>query len=49
AGGAACDGTKRILDIQPTELHQRSPLYIGSKTEVQLAHETLAGAVAAGV
>lgn len=46
AGGAACDGTKRILDIQPTELHQRSPLYIGSKTEVQLAHETLAGAVA---
>jgi len=41
AGGAACDGTTRILDIQPTELHQRSPLYIGSKAEVELAHETL--------
>ena len=46
AGGAACDGTTRILDIQPTELHQRTPLYIGSKAEVELAHETLAGAVA---
>ena len=41
AGGAACDGTTRILDIQPTELHQRTPLYIGSKAEVELAHETL--------
>ena len=44
AGGAACDGSTRILDIQPTELHQRTPLYIGSKTEVELAHETLRGA-----
>jgi len=41
AGGAACDGTTRILDIHPTELHQRTPLYIGSKAEVELAHETL--------
>jgi len=41
AGGAACDGNTRILDIQPTELHQRTPLYIGSKAEVELAHETL--------
>ncbi len=41
AGGAACDGSTRILDIQPTELHQRTPLYIGSKPEVELAHETL--------
>ena len=24
AGGAATDGTQRILDIQPSELHQRS-------------------------
>src|SRR5438034_3138018 len=35
AGGAACDGTQRILDVAPTELHQRTPLYIGSKTEVE--------------
>jgi fructose-1,6-bisphosphatase I len=31
AGGKATDGTQRILDIQPTELHQRSPFFIGSK------------------
>lgn len=31
AGGKATDGTQRILDIQPTSLHQRSPLFIGSR------------------
>ena len=31
AGGRATDGTKRILDIKPTELHQRTPLFIGSQ------------------
>lgn len=31
AGGKATDGKQRILDIQPTELHQRTPLFIGSK------------------
>jgi fructose-1,6-bisphosphatase I len=30
AGGKATDGTTRILDIVPTDIHQRSPLYIGS-------------------
>jgi fructose-1,6-bisphosphatase I len=46
AGGAACDGHQRILDIQPTELHQRTPLFIGSKEEVELASQTLgAGAL----
>lgn len=30
AGGIASDGYNRILDIQPTELHQRVPLFIGS-------------------
>ena len=34
AGGKAIDGKQRILDIQPTELHQRTPLYIGSASEV---------------
>jgi fructose-1,6-bisphosphatase I len=46
AGGAACDGTQRILDIQPTDLHQRTPLYIGSKSDVELANEMLAGVAA---
>ncbi len=32
AGGAATDGTQRILDVKPTELHQRTPLFIGSKS-----------------
>lgn len=35
AGGAATDGRQRILDIQPTELHQRTPLVIGCKVDVE--------------
>ncbi|MDB5776949.1 MAG: fructose-6-bisphosphatase family protein [Herbaspirillum sp.] len=35
AGGAATDGTQRILDIQPTKLHQRVPVFLGSKNEVE--------------
>jgi fructose-1,6-bisphosphatase I len=31
AGGVATNGKKRILDVQPTELHQRSPFFVGSK------------------
>jgi fructose-1,6-bisphosphatase I len=30
AGGKATNGKERVLDIQPTELHQRSPMFIGS-------------------
>ena len=36
AGGYASNGTMPILDIQPTDLHQRTPLFIGNKTEVEL-------------
>jgi fructose-1,6-bisphosphatase I len=46
AGGAATDGSRRILDIPPTELHQRTPLYIGSKNQVDLAQRILAGEAA---
>lgn len=35
AGGKATDGKQRILDIMPTEIHQRSPLYIGSRGMVE--------------
>ena len=35
AGGAATNGQQRILDIQPTELHQRVSVFLGSKNEVQ--------------
>lgn len=36
AGGAASSGTNRILDIEPTGLHQRTPFYIGTAREVEL-------------
>jgi len=35
AGGIATNGTQEILDIVPTELHQRTPLLIGSKGDVE--------------
>jgi fructose-1,6-bisphosphatase I len=46
AGGIATDGTQRILDLKPTELHQRCPLFIGSKGEVERAMAHLATEVA---
>ena len=36
AGGASTTGRIRILDIEPTDLHQRVPVIIGSKNEVDL-------------
>nr|WP_315484187.1 class 1 fructose-bisphosphatase [uncultured Undibacterium sp.] len=36
AGGASTDGKQRMLDIQPTALHQRVPVFLGSKNEVEL-------------
>jgi fructose-1,6-bisphosphatase I len=39
AGGMSSDGQKRILDIEPTTLHQKTPLIIGSKYDVELACE----------
>ncbi|MGZ3184622.1 MAG: class 1 fructose-bisphosphatase [Telluria sp.] len=36
AGGAATDGTRRILDLQPEKLHQRVPVFLGSKQEVEV-------------
>ncbi len=37
AGGAATDGRMRMLDIAPTHLHQRVPVFLGSKDEVEIA------------
>ncbi|MCK3655313.1 fructose-bisphosphatase [Pasteurellaceae bacterium Macca] len=39
AGGKATDGTHPILDIQPTELHQRVPFFVGSTAMVDKAKE----------
>jgi fructose-1,6-bisphosphatase I len=41
AGGAATDGERRILDITPSALHQRTPLYIGSRGDVAEVHRRL--------
>jgi len=42
AGGKATDGKQRILDIIPTELHQRSPFFIGSRKMMEELESYLA-------
>ncbi len=39
AGGYASDGAQNILEIQPTSLHQRTPLFIGNRALVEKAEE----------
>jgi fructose-1,6-bisphosphatase I len=39
AGGSATDGRMQIMDIEPQEIHQRVPLFIGSKNDVEKAME----------
>jgi fructose-1,6-bisphosphatase I len=43
AGGKATDGYQRILDIQPTEIHERTAIFIGSEDMVDKAEEFLKG------
>lgn len=43
AGGAASDGQQRIVDITPTELHQRCPIFIGNKELVEMAEAFIRG------
>lgn len=42
AGGVASDGFNRILDIEPTALHQRTSIFIGSPKMVKMAEELMA-------
>jgi fructose-1,6-bisphosphatase I len=42
AGGKASDGYVNILDIEPTELHQRVPFFVGSVKMVEKAEEFMA-------
>ena len=44
AGGKASDGFQRIMDIKPTELHQRIPFFCGSKKMVEKAQEFMKNA-----
>lgn len=50
AGGCATDGERRILEIQPAELHQRTPLFIGSADQMKTVEQFLrpAGVADAG-
>ncbi|MCE7567829.1 class 1 fructose-bisphosphatase [Aliivibrio fischeri] len=41
AGGKATDGEQRILDIKPSELHQRVPFFVGSTNMVDKVHAFL--------
>ena len=41
AGGKASDGFRRILDIQPTMLHERSPLFVGPTYMVEEAEKLM--------
>ena len=43
AGGKGSDGRTRLLDLHPTALHQRTPVYLGSGSLVDLAGSFLAG------
>jgi fructose-1,6-bisphosphatase I len=43
AGGAAINGMQRMLDVQPTKLHQRQGVILGSKNEVELIGRYYAG------
>lgn len=49
AGGRASDGARRIMEIQPTQLHERTPLFIGTAEYVEMAERFLAGSVVAAV
>ena len=39
AGGLATDGKNRILDIKPSDIHQRTPVFLGSKKEINQLSE----------
>ena len=43
AGGLATDGVRRVLEVMPTELHQRSPLFLGSKGMMEELGGIMAG------
>lgn len=45
AGGRASTGTQQIMDVVPTKLHERVPLFIGSKEDVALVESFISEAV----
>jgi fructose-1,6-bisphosphatase I len=49
AGGRASDGQRRIMEIPPASLHERTPLFIGSADQVELAERFLADSAVAAL
>ncbi len=41
AGGASSNGEKSLLDVEITEYHQRSPIFLGTKSEVERCEKAL--------
>lgn len=41
AGGRAIDGKQRILDVVPTKLHQKTPVFVGSEEDVTICEKFL--------
>ena len=35
AGGVATTGTQRVLDVEPKHIHERVPVFLGSKEDVE--------------
>jgi len=44
AGGRATNGKKRIMEIEPDKLHQRTPVFIGSEEDVKTVEKFMAEA-----
>jgi len=42
AGGIALNGREPILDIEPNEVHQRTPIVVGSQHEMNLFQQFMA-------
>jgi fructose-1,6-bisphosphatase I len=42
AGGVATNGNKRIMEIEPSAIHERTPIYIGSRQNVEEAMQFIA-------
>jgi fructose-1,6-bisphosphatase I len=47
AGGIATDGRRRILDIEPHSIHERTPLALGSRVEMEALQHCLAASTTA--
>ena len=43
AGGKASDGQRRIMEIRPEDIHQRTPLFIGSEKDVAMIEDFISG------